>query len=79
MELKVYGYWGMPYLVFPCSRGRFFDYEGMGMIDAVAGFIDAGVIKIFTVDSVGAGMGRLLRLRYQPRLAVVVPAHELFP
>jgi esterase/lipase superfamily enzyme len=52
MELKVYGHWGMPYLVFPSSRGRFFDYEGMGMIDAVAGFIDAGKIKIFTVDSV---------------------------
>ena len=43
MELKVYGHWGMPYLVFPCSRGRFFDYEGMGMIDAVAGFVRAAV------------------------------------
>ena len=43
MELKVYGHWEMPYLVFPNSRGRFFDDEGMGMIDAVAGSIDAAV------------------------------------
>lgn len=54
MELKVYGHWGIPYLVFPCSRGRFFDYEGMGMIAAISGVIAAGKIKLFTVDSVDA-------------------------
>jgi esterase/lipase superfamily enzyme len=32
MELKVYGHWGVPFLVFPCSMGRFYDYENMGMI-----------------------------------------------
>ncbi len=52
MALKVYGHWGKPILVFPCSRGRYFDYEGMGMIDAIAGHINAGVIKVFCVDSV---------------------------
>jgi esterase/lipase superfamily enzyme len=52
MALKVYGHWGKPFVVFPCSRGRYFDYEGMGMIDAVSGFIDAGKIKLFCVDSV---------------------------
>ncbi len=52
MALKIYGHWGKPVLVFPCSRGRYFDYEGMGMINAVAGFIDAGKIKMFCVDSV---------------------------
>ena len=52
MALKVYGHWGQPFIVFPCSRGRYFDYEGMGMIGAIAGFIDAGKIKLFCVDSV---------------------------
>jgi len=52
MALKVYGHWGKPFVVFPCSRGRYFDYEGMGMIEAIAGFIDAGKIKLFCVDSV---------------------------
>jgi len=45
MALKVYGHWGKPVIVFPCSRGRYFDYEGMGMIEAIAGFINAGKIK----------------------------------
>ncbi len=54
MSLKVYGHWGRPLIVFPCSRGRYFDYEGMGMIDAIAGFIDDGRIKLFCVDSIDA-------------------------
>ncbi len=38
MSLKVYGHWGKPLIVFPCSSGRYFDYEGMGMINAIAQF-----------------------------------------
>ncbi|MEE4243304.1 MAG: alpha/beta hydrolase-fold protein [Desulfopila sp.] len=52
MAVKVYGHWGQPFIVFPCSRGRYFDYEGMGMIDAVASFIEEGRIKLYCVDSV---------------------------
>ena len=54
MSLKVYGHGGRPLIVFPCSRGRYFDYEGMGMIDAISGFIDAGRVKLFCVDSIDA-------------------------
>lgn len=54
MSLKVYGHWGRPLIVFPCSRGRYFDYEGLGMIDAIAGFIDDGQLKLFCVDSIDA-------------------------
>ncbi|MDJ0667373.1 MAG: alpha/beta hydrolase-fold protein [Desulfobacterales bacterium] len=52
MALKVYGHWGQPYVVFPCSRGRYFDYEGMGMVSAIADHIDRGHIKLFCIDSV---------------------------
>jgi esterase/lipase superfamily enzyme len=52
MTLKVYGHWGIPFIVFPCSRGRYFDYEGMGMIDAIASYIEEGRIKLFCVDSI---------------------------
>ena len=52
MALKVYGHWGKPYIVFPCSRGRYYDYEGMGMIAAIEGFINNGIIKLYCVDSV---------------------------
>jgi esterase/lipase superfamily enzyme len=54
MALKVYGHWGAPYLVFPCSRGRYFDYEGMGMVSAVEDFITSGRVKLFAVDSLDA-------------------------
>jgi esterase/lipase superfamily enzyme len=54
MALKVYGHWGMPLIVFPCSRGRYFDYESMGMVAAISEFIDNGQIKLFCVDSVDA-------------------------
>jgi len=54
MALKVYGHWGKPLIVFPCSRGRYFDYEGLGMICAVAHFIDRGRIKLYCVDSIDA-------------------------
>lgn len=54
MALKVYGHWGRPLIVFPCSRGRYFDYEGMGMIDAIAGHLDRGAVKLFAIDSVDA-------------------------
>lgn len=52
MALKVYGHWGRPFIVFPSSRGRYFDYEGMGMIAAIAEVIDGGRIKLFCVDSI---------------------------
>lgn len=52
MALKVYGHWGKPFIVFPSSCGRYYDYEGMGMIDALSRFITGGRIKLFCVDSV---------------------------
>lgn len=54
MGVKIYGHWGQPFIVFPCSRGRYFDYEGLGMVDAIAPFIDSGRIKLFCVDSIDA-------------------------
>jgi esterase/lipase superfamily enzyme len=52
MELKVYGHYGKPFIVFPCSKGRFFDYEDFGMIDQISEHIENGKIKLYTVDSV---------------------------
>jgi len=46
-----YGHWGRPVLAFPAEQGRAWDYENNGMVDAVAGLIDAGRIKLYCVDS----------------------------
>jgi esterase/lipase superfamily enzyme len=52
MELLAYGEGGLPVLVFPTSRGRFFEYENARMIHVLAGKIEAKEIQIFCVDSV---------------------------
>jgi len=51
MELKIYGHYGKPMLVFPAQGGRFYEYEDFKMIDAISGFVEGGKIKVFTVDS----------------------------
>jgi esterase/lipase superfamily enzyme len=52
MEIKVYGYYGKPVVVFPAQAGRFYDFENFGMVEAIASFIEAGQIKLFAVDSI---------------------------
>jgi esterase/lipase superfamily enzyme len=52
MEMLVFGRGGAPYLVFPTSMGRFFDYENRGMIDAVRNKYENGELHAFCVDSV---------------------------
>jgi len=54
MELKVYGYSGKPFIIFPCQNGRFYESEGFGMIDALTGLINEGRIKVFTIDGIDA-------------------------
>ena len=52
MELLVFGFAGLPVLVFPTSGGRFFEFEDRGFIAGMAGRIDAGQLQFFCVDSV---------------------------
>jgi esterase/lipase superfamily enzyme len=51
MELKCYGSSGRPALVFPALGGRFFEYEDFGMVQAMQELIEAGRLRLFTVDS----------------------------
>ncbi len=54
MELLVFGERGFPFVVFPTSGGRFFEYEDRGMIEAVRPKIDSGELQMVCVDSVNA-------------------------
>jgi esterase/lipase superfamily enzyme len=47
----VHGEYGRPFLVFPSERGRPWDFENNGMIDAVRPLLDAGRVKLYCVDS----------------------------
>lgn len=51
-ELKSYGWSGRPMVVFPSSRGRFFQYEDFGMVDACRPWLDSGKLRIFAVDGI---------------------------
>ncbi|MBK9290952.1 MAG: esterase family protein [Bacteroidetes bacterium] len=52
MELKVYGHYGKPLLIFPTQGGSFHEAEDYLMINALGLYINEGRIKVFTVDSV---------------------------
>jgi esterase/lipase superfamily enzyme len=54
MELKIYGYYGKPVIVFPAQSGRFFDFENFGMVDAISDHIESGRVKLFCLDSIDA-------------------------
>ncbi|RIV19275.1 esterase [Fibrisoma montanum] len=52
MELLIFGDAGARVLVFPTRRGRFFDYEGFGLVEALSSSINTGLLQLFCVDSV---------------------------
>jgi esterase/lipase superfamily enzyme len=52
LGIRVYGHYGSPILVFPTSGGDEWEYERMGMVEALAHHVDAGRIKLFCVGSV---------------------------
>jgi esterase/lipase superfamily enzyme len=53
-----YGHYGRPLLVFPSDAGRCTDFEDRGMVDAVAGLVEAGRVKLYCVDSFDASSWR---------------------
>ncbi len=52
MELLVFGHAGAKVLVFPTRRGRFYEYENMGMVNVLADKIQQGHLQLYCVDSV---------------------------
>lgn len=51
MGVVVYGHWGPPLLTFPTSGGDEWEYDRQGLIDALAEPIDAGRVKIFSINT----------------------------
>ena len=52
MELLVFGHAGARALVFPTSRGRFYEWEDRGMIGAVSEHLERGWLQMYCVDSI---------------------------
>ncbi len=52
MELLVFGHAGARVLVFPTRRGRFHEYEDLGLIHALSEQLENGWLQLFCVDSI---------------------------
>lgn len=52
MELLIFGHAGARVLVFPTRRGRFHEYEDLGLVDALTEQLENGWLQLFCVDSV---------------------------
>jgi esterase/lipase superfamily enzyme len=52
MELLVFGHAGARALVFPTSRGRFFEFEDRGMVGALRDQLESGALQLYCLDSV---------------------------
>jgi esterase/lipase superfamily enzyme len=52
MEILVFGHAGAKVLIFPTRRGRFYEYENMGMVSVLQDKIERGYLQLYCVDSV---------------------------
>lgn len=52
MELLVFGHGGAKVLAFPTRDGRFYEYENLGIVHALADKIDAGHLQLYCLDSI---------------------------
>lgn len=52
MEHLVYGWGGAPVLVFPTSKGRFYQWEDFHMLPGLAEHLARGWLQLFCVDSI---------------------------
>lgn len=51
-ELLVFGHAGYPVILFPTSKGKYYDAKDFKLIEAASSLIDTGKIKIYCPDSV---------------------------
>ena len=54
MELLIYGHGGARVLVFPTSKGRFYEWEDRGMMNTLGEHLERGWLQVTCVDSVDA-------------------------
>lgn len=52
MPISVYGSYGFALLLVPTAAADFLEYERFQLIDSLAPFIDAGKVKVFSINSI---------------------------
>ncbi len=51
-EMLVFGHAGFPLILFPTSRGRYFQNKDFGLVESTRNLIDTGRLKVYCPDSV---------------------------
>jgi esterase/lipase superfamily enzyme len=54
MELLVFGHHGARVIVFPTSKGRFYEWEDRGMVGTLREHLERGWLQLYCLDSVDA-------------------------
>ena len=52
MPLVAYGHAGYPLLMFPTAAADYLEYERFYLVDAIKDFIESGLIRAYSVNSV---------------------------
>lgn len=54
MPVAVYGHYGFALLLVPTAAADYLEYERFQLIDAIRPFIDAGKVKVYSVNSINS-------------------------
>ena len=54
MPWVVYGHYGIPLLLVPTASSDFEEHERQGMIEALAHHVEAGRVKLYSIDSINS-------------------------
>ncbi|HEY4874152.1 MAG TPA: esterase [Puia sp.] len=52
MPIAVYGNYGFALLMIPTAAADYLEYERFQLMDSIAPFIDAGIVKVFSINSI---------------------------
>ncbi len=52
MPIAMYGHYGMALLLIPTAAADYLEYERFQLLDHIAPFIDAGKVKVFSINSI---------------------------
>lgn len=52
MPVAMYGHYGFSLLLLPTAAADFMEYDRFGLMDAIAPAVDAGKVKVFSINSI---------------------------
>ena len=54
MPVAIYGHYGFALLMVPTAAADFLEYERFGLINAIQPYIDGGMLKVYSVNSINS-------------------------